>query len=180
MLRTLLAINKAGGLILHQDFVRARPGAASGNEMLMLASTFHSLHAIASQVSPAPGCRGIEHMRTATFELQCMTTPTGGCGGRRGRSARPHGRPVAGIKFVLIADRGAQRLGDTLRRIYALYSDYVMKVGGAARRRRHSPLTARARPQNPFYEMDMPIRCSRFDAAVSALISAHNSRAAMH
>lgn len=37
-----------------------------------------------------------------------------------------------------------------LRRIYELYSDYVLK--------------------NPFYSLDMPIRCSLFDTNLQALV----------
>jgi hypothetical protein len=32
----------------------------------------HSLHAIASQLSPAPGCGGIELLQAETFDLHCL------------------------------------------------------------------------------------------------------------
>ena len=37
----------------------------------------HSLHAIASQVSPVPGCTGIELLEAETFNLHCFQTLTG-------------------------------------------------------------------------------------------------------
>lgn len=44
-----------------------------------------------------------------------------------------------GIKFIIIADTKQQKVEELLRKIYELYSDYVLK--------------------NPFYSLDMPIRC---------------------
>ncbi len=37
----------------------------------------HSLHAIAVQLAPAPGCTGIELLRADTFDLHCFQTLTG-------------------------------------------------------------------------------------------------------
>ena len=37
----------------------------------------HSLHAIAGQLSPAPGCTGIEVLHADTFNLHCFQTLTG-------------------------------------------------------------------------------------------------------
>ena len=46
-----------------------------------------------------------------------------------------------GIKFIIIADTRHQKVEELLRKIYELYSDYVLK--------------------NPFYSLDMPIRWDR-------------------
>uniref|UniRef100_A0A7M4EH01 Trafficking protein particle complex subunit n=1 Tax=Crocodylus porosus TaxID=8502 RepID=A0A7M4EH01_CROPO len=51
----------------------------SSNEKLMLASMFHSLFAIGSQLSPEPGSSGIEMLETDTFKLHCFQTLTGRC-----------------------------------------------------------------------------------------------------
>ena len=48
-----------------------------------------------------------------------------------------------GIKFFVTADSKAPQVDKFLQRVYELYSDYVLK--------------------NPFYEVDMPIRCELFD-----------------
>jgi len=45
---------------------------------------------------------------------------------------------IAGIKFIILADTRQQKVEELLRKIYELYSDYVLK--------------------NPFYSLDMPIR----------------------
>ena len=37
----------------------------------------HSLHAISSQLSPVPGCKGIELLEAETFDLHNFQTPTG-------------------------------------------------------------------------------------------------------
>ena len=44
----------------------------------------------------------------------------------------------SGIKFIIISDTKQQKVEELLRKIYELYSDYVLK--------------------NPFYSLDMPIR----------------------
>uniref|UniRef100_A0A8C6S4E4 Trafficking protein particle complex subunit n=1 Tax=Neogobius melanostomus TaxID=47308 RepID=A0A8C6S4E4_9GOBI len=55
-------------------FGRAR---LSSNEKLMLASMFHSLFAIGSQLSPEAGSSGIEMLETDVFKLHCFQTLTG-------------------------------------------------------------------------------------------------------
>uniref|UniRef100_A0A8C0VDR6 Trafficking protein particle complex subunit n=1 Tax=Cyanistes caeruleus TaxID=156563 RepID=A0A8C0VDR6_CYACU len=52
----------------------------SSNEKLMLASMFHSLFAIGSQLSPEVGSSGIEMLETDTFKLHCFQTLTGTIG----------------------------------------------------------------------------------------------------
>jgi len=43
-----------------------------------------------------------------------------------------------GVKFIVVADHKHTKVEELLKRIYELYSDYVLK--------------------NPFYSLDMPIR----------------------
>ncbi|WAQ93560.1 TPPC4-like protein [Mya arenaria] len=47
------------------------------NEKIMLASMFHSLFAIGSQLSPEARSSGIEMLETDVFKLHCMQTMTG-------------------------------------------------------------------------------------------------------
>ncbi|KAJ6653198.1 hypothetical protein lerEdw1_010071 [Lerista edwardsae] len=96
----------------------------SSNEKLMLASMFHSLFAIGSQLSPEQGSSGIEMLETDTFKLHCFQTLTG-------------------IKFVVLADPRQSGIDSLLRKIYEIYSDFALK--------------------NPFYSLEMPIRCELFD-----------------
>uniref|UniRef100_A0A914WW72 Trafficking protein particle complex subunit n=1 Tax=Plectus sambesii TaxID=2011161 RepID=A0A914WW72_9BILA len=57
---------------------------------------------------------------------------------------------TTGTKFVLIADTQSASLDQVLRKIYELYADFALK--------------------NPFYSLDMPIRCELFDTALKSLI----------
>lgn len=52
-----------------------------------------------------------------------------------------------GMKFFVVAEPGTQIMESLLKYIYELYTDYVLK--------------------NPFYEMEMPIRCELFDINLS-------------
>ncbi|KAI0213351.1 Trafficking protein particle complex subunit 4 [Lamellibrachia satsuma] len=101
------------------------------NEKIMLAGMFHSLFAIASQLSPESRSSGIQMIETDTFKLHCSQTLTG-------------------IKFMVIADpkHGGQEA--LLKRLYEIYADYALK--------------------NPFYSIDMPIRCELFDASLQECV----------
>lgn len=108
------------------------------NDTLRLASIWHSLHAIASQLSPVPGCTGIELLLADTFDLHCFQTLTG-------------------TKFLLVAEPNTPDVPDLLQTtVYSLYNDYVLK--------------------NPFYEVEMPVRCELFDLNLFATISAIHRR----
>jgi len=50
---------------------------------------------------------------------------------------------ATGTKFFVVCERGTQQMESLLKFVYELYTDYVLK--------------------NPFYEMEMPIRCELFD-----------------
>lgn len=91
----LWIINKAGGLIYSRTYAGAlieklhhslaepvllpADGLAqlNSNDYLILASTFHSIHAIASRISPVPGSSGVETIEAETFKMTCLQTPTG-------------------------------------------------------------------------------------------------------
>ncbi|XP_052760453.1 trafficking protein particle complex subunit 4-like [Mya arenaria] len=94
------------------------------NEKIMLASMFHSLFAIGSQLSPEARSSGIEMLETDVFKLHCMQTMTG-------------------LKFIVIADPKQAAVDILLKKIYETYADFALK--------------------NPFYSLDMPIRCDLFD-----------------
>lgn len=49
----------------------------NSNDYLILASTFHSIHAIAARISPVPGSSGVETIEAETFKMTCLQTPTG-------------------------------------------------------------------------------------------------------
>jgi hypothetical protein len=58
---------------------------------------------------------------------------------------------LTGTKFLIVTDARQFHADVVVQRIYQLYADYVMK--------------------NPFYQLDMPIRCELFDRNLSAYAS---------
>ncbi|XP_019223540.1 PREDICTED: uncharacterized protein LOC109205292 isoform X2 [Nicotiana attenuata] len=72
---SLYIINKSGGLIFYKDYGSA--GRMDTNDTLRLASLWHSMHAISQQLSPIPGCSGIELLQADTFDLNCFQSLTG-------------------------------------------------------------------------------------------------------
>ncbi|KAL3606324.1 hypothetical protein FPOAC2_01281 [Fusarium poae] len=145
----LIVINKAGGLVYNKNFHDGLK-QISTNEYLVLAGTFHGVHAITSRLNPVnnipeatpPGSRpeppsGLEVLETENFRMQCFNTMTG-------------------TKFLLFTDTTQANVDVTIRKIYDLYSDYVMK--------------------NPFYSLEMPIRCDIFDRKLLSYIREINNR----
>lgn len=137
----LLIINKAGGLIYNRTFA---PGLQKldSNDYLILAGTFHGIHAISRSINPAPelprtpGERaatttGIESLESSHFRLTCFQTRTG-------------------VKFLLFTSPEQPNADVVVRRCYELYADYVVK--------------------NPFYSLEMPIRVDKFDKALSSYL----------
>lgn len=120
---SLYILNKAGGLIFQRDY-GTELTKLSSNDYLVLAGTFHGVHAISAKLSPIEGSSGIQTMETEKYALTCFQT-------------------VTGIKFLLITDLRQQFVDSVLKRVYQLFADYVMK--------------------SPFYQLDMPIRCTLFD-----------------
>ncbi|GKC47031.1 trafficking protein particle complex subunit 4-like protein [Tanacetum coccineum] len=59
-------------------------------------------------------------------------------------------QPTEGTKFFVVSEPGTQHMENLLKHIYELYTDYVLK--------------------NPFYEMEMPIRCELFDINLAQAI----------
>ncbi|KAJ5233121.1 Transport protein particle subunit trs23 [Penicillium chermesinum] len=154
---SLIIINKAGGLIYQREF-QAGLRKLSTNDYLVLAGTFHGVHAItrsitpklplASNTSPAvssPGANtpttgysypnpgtpasGLESLETEKFRLTCFQTLTG-------------------TKFLLFTDPTSGTVDTVMNKVYELYADYVMK--------------------NPFYQLEMPVRCEAFDRHLGA------------
>lgn len=103
----LFIINRSGGLVYTKSLSSTAPNLST-NDCLRLGSTFHGLHAIATQIAPVVSM-GIERLETDNFTLQCFQTLTG-------------------VKFVITAAPGTPDLDGLLRSIYEVYSDYVLKV----------------------------------------------------
>ncbi|KAK3830951.1 MAG: Sybindin-like family-domain-containing protein [Linnemannia elongata] len=107
MIFSIYIINKAGGLVYNKDYSEGLSKLTS-NEYLVLAGTFHGVHAITSKISPVPGSSGIEMLETDTFRIHCFQTLTG-------------------TKFLLVADPQQPSIDMILKKIYETYSDYTVK-----------------------------------------------------
>jgi len=138
---SLVIINKAGGLVYQKEF-NSGLQSISTNDYLVLAGTFHGVHAITKSLTPRlpaatggstvpiPGVlpSGIETMETNFFRLTCFQTLTG-------------------TKFLLFTDPVTPNVDNIMRGVYERYADYVMK--------------------NPFYQLEMPIRVEAWDRSLA-------------
>lgn len=91
----------------------------TSNDRLRLASTFHGLTAIATQIAPLKNSQGIDYVLADTLSLHSYRTPTGENGGIMS---------AVGVKFLIVSKPSILNLDVLLDEIYILYSDYVMKV----------------------------------------------------
>ena len=73
---SIFILNKAGGLIYQRDFNEGLKKLSS-NDYLVLAGTFHGVHAITSRISPVPESGGLEVLESENFRMQCFQTLTG-------------------------------------------------------------------------------------------------------
>ncbi|PSN59343.1 Sybindin-like protein [Corynespora cassiicola Philippines] len=146
----LFIISKSGGLIYNREF-HSGLSKLSSNDLLMVAGSFHGMHAITKQLCPAPPApastpsnnaslaptpflnrpTGLEVLETSHFRMQCFQTLTG-------------------VKFLLFTEPQQPNIDSMMRRIYELYADFVMK--------------------NPFYTVEMPIRCEKFDRGLDGFV----------
>lgn len=164
---SLIIINKAGGLIYQREF-QAGLQKLSTNDYLVLAGTFHGVHAITRSLTP------LLPSGLPTTQSSTPGTPTS-----NGNSAHSHSRSrshstlpspglpktglevletekfrltcfqtVTGTKFLLFTDPLTPNIDVVMRKVYELYADYVMK--------------------NPFYQVEMPVRCEAFDRHLGA------------
>ncbi|XP_003388300.1 PREDICTED: trafficking protein particle complex subunit 4-like [Amphimedon queenslandica] len=107
---------------------------ASINERIMLMSMLHSIYAISVRLSPEEGSKGIQCLEAQHYNINCTQTRTG-------------------VKFIVVAGKSQPKVPELLRKIYELYSDYVLK--------------------NPFYSLDMPIKCELFTANLVKVLDSY-------
>lgn len=138
VVHSLIIINKAGGLVYNRSF-SSHLNTISVNDLLVLAGTFHGVHAITKSLTPSslfiPSNQrtGIEVLDSSSFRLNCFQTFTG-------------------TKFLLFTEPGQPNVETIVRKVYELYADYVMK--------------------NPFYQLEMPIRCEQFERGLVSYMRA--------
>lgn len=57
---------------------------------------------------------------------------------------------LQGIKFLVVAEPKQPNIEHLLRKVYELYADFALK--------------------NPFYSLEMPIRCEQFESNLQLLL----------
>ncbi|RYP07049.1 hypothetical protein DL764_002772 [Monosporascus ibericus] len=175
----LIIINKAGGLIYNRNFGEAL-NKLDTNDYLVLAGTFHGVHAITARLDPLRGRLEAQQQQQAAAQQQLAATTAAAPGQQGGagaaaatmvpsRAEPPSGLEVmetenfrlqcfntlTGTKFLLFTDTMQANVDVVARRVYDLYADYVMK--------------------NPFYQLEMPVRCDAFERKLTSYIREINS-----
>ncbi|KAK9903655.1 hypothetical protein M0R45_001077 [Rubus argutus] len=81
------------------------------------------------------------------YAISQQLSPVSGCSGIELLQAHTFDlhcfQSRTGTEFFIVSEPGTQHMEGLLKHIYELYTDFVLK--------------------NPFYEMEMPIRCELFD-----------------
>ncbi|TKA73319.1 hypothetical protein B0A49_03128 [Cryomyces minteri] len=151
---TLLIINKAGGLIYNRAFDSSLAGLSS-NDSLILAGTFHGVHAIARNLCPPSALPSSTLSSASSTSFTSNPSASASAPGTRATPATGIQvletarfrltcfQTVTGTKFLLFTSPEQPNVDAILRRVYELYADFVMK--------------------NPFYTTEMPVRCEKFD-----------------
>lgn len=112
---------------------------------------FYPLFAIASQLSPELKSSGIEVLEADTFKLHCFQTLTGISIAQVEFTYFILFFYISiGIKFLIVAEPKQLNIEHLLRRVYELYADFALK--------------------NPFYSLEMPIRCEQFESNLQLLL----------
>ncbi|RAL04632.1 trafficking protein particle complex subunit 4 [Aspergillus ibericus CBS 121593] len=170
---SLIIINKAGGLVYQREF---QPGLRklSTNDYLVLAGTFHGVHAITRSITPklplaaipnppiTPTTATTPSPNIASPSSTSTPTPSSSSASAGGYTYPNPGVPATGLesletdkfrltcfqtltgtKFLLFTEPTMANIDVVMKKIYELYADFVMK--------------------NPFYQLEMPVRCEAFD-----------------
>jgi trafficking protein particle complex subunit 4 len=178
---SLLIINKAGGLVYNRSFHQGLQ-SLSTNDYLVLAGTFHGVHAITRSLAPAAAIAdtidlsGIPASGPSTSQQgqqpaqqsSAHQNPTAGSflSPQASAKAQLTGLEVlesalfrltcfqtaSGVKFLLFTEPQQPNVDQIMKRVYELYADYVMK--------------------NPFYSLEMPVRCEAFERHLMAYVRA--------
>lgn len=115
-----------------------------------LTSTLPSVHAISTRLNPL-------HSSTARSSTDSRPEPPSGIEVLETENFRLQCfSTLTGTKFLLFTEPDQPNVDAIIRRIYELYADYVMK--------------------NPFYQIEMPIRCEVFDRRLGQYLRPLNSR----
>ncbi|KAJ5424964.1 hypothetical protein N7465_000034 [Penicillium sp. CMV-2018d] len=156
---SLIIINKAGGLIYQREFQSGLRNLST-NDYLVLAGTFHGVHAITRSItpkipisqpapSPATSSTGTTAPAASSYSYPNPGVPVSGLDYLETDKFRlTCFQTLTGTKFLLFTDPLTGSVDTIIQKIYELYADYVMK--------------------NPFYQIEMPVRCEAFDRHLGA------------
>ncbi|KAJ9657982.1 hypothetical protein H2198_003950 [Neophaeococcomyces mojaviensis] len=173
----LLIISKAGSLIYHRTFPTSSsttgsqpatgtlglPGTTSltTNDYLVLAGTFHGVHAITKSLTPrvpaysassedSPSVNGAT-IKTPAFRYPNPELPVTGIESLESSFFKlTVFQTLTGTKFLLFTDPSMPNTDGLIRGIYDRYADHVCK--------------------NPFWHVDNPIRLEGWDRALSQFL----------
>ncbi|KAL9056579.1 MAG: hypothetical protein Q9162_002862 [Coniocarpon cinnabarinum] len=141
----LLIISKAGGLIYSRNFASSQLNSMNTNSLLNLAGTFHGIHAISRTLNPLPN----PPRPPGSFPLP---NGTGIESLQTSRFLMSCYQTPTGVKFILFTEPNMDRekARGVLGKCYELYAEFVMR--------------------NPFYSLEMPIRCDKFERAIGGWV----------
>jgi trafficking protein particle complex subunit 4 len=165
-----MIISKAGSLIYHRTFptqpntltspTSETPPPTTGtlglpgtttlttNDYLVLAGTFHGVHAITKSLTPKlPLAPNANPARAADWSFPDPSTPATGIETLESSFFRlTVQQTLTGTKFLLFTDPSMPNTDVIMRGIYERYSDFVCK--------------------NPFWQMEMPIRIESWEREI--------------
>lgn len=104
------------------------------------------MHAITAQLSPIPPARPPPSTTLQTFPVRATGIEVLESSHFRIQCFQTQ----TGIKFLLFTEPQQPNVDTMMKKIYELYADYVMK--------------------NPFYTVEMPIRCEKFDRGLDGFV----------
>jgi trafficking protein particle complex subunit 4 len=144
----LLIISKAGSLIYNRTF---SPGLQSltTNDYLVLAGTFHGVHAITKSLTPRiPTSNPNSTTRTGSYTHPDPTLPATGIETLESSFFRLNVfQTLTGTKFLLFSDPSMQGTETLMKGVYERFADFVCK--------------------NPFWQTEMPIRIEAWDRSLT-------------
>lgn len=109
------------------------------------------MHAITKQLCPAPPTPANPSSNAALLAPSPFSSrPTGLEVLESSHFRMQCFQTLTGTKFLLFTEPQQPNIDSMMRKIYELYADYVMK--------------------NPFYTVEMPIRCEKFDRGLDGFV----------
>ena len=152
---SLIIINKAGGLVFNRDFNSAL-NKVSVNDLLVLAGTFHGYVNSTLQMTIQLNPVFRVHAITKSLTPSSLGIPSKDRTGIEVLESSQFRltcfQTFTGTKFLLFTEPNQPNVDVIIRKVYELYADYVMK--------------------NPFYQLEMPIRCEAFERHLMSYIRA--------